>query len=107
MITYRNQRIHNFYTAALNRNNFIDRNYIRFMNSAKFIARQIFSKSITVIENLFRYNGLRYESFHDDKEGLESIRVNKFRNKTPLSKNVTPFVAHKAKKTPTVLFIDN
>jgi len=41
MITYRNQRIHNFYTAALNRNNFIDRNYIRFMNSAKFIARQI------------------------------------------------------------------
>ena len=33
-------------------------------------------ESVTVIEDLFRYNSLRYESLHGDKEGLESIRVN-------------------------------
>jgi len=28
------------------------------------------------VEDLFRYNGLRYEKLHGDKEGLESVRVN-------------------------------
>lgn len=33
-------------------------------------------ESVTVVEDLFRYNGLRYEVLHGDKEGLESVRVN-------------------------------
>ncbi|MDR1882280.1 MAG: type II toxin-antitoxin system RelE/ParE family toxin [Prevotella sp.] len=33
-------------------------------------------ESVTVVEDLFRYNGLRYKALHDDKEGLESVRVN-------------------------------
>ena len=33
-------------------------------------------ESVTVVEDLFRYNGLHYESLHGDKEGLESVRVN-------------------------------
>ena len=33
-------------------------------------------ESVTGIEGLFRYNGLRYETLHGDKEGLESVRVN-------------------------------
>jgi proteic killer suppression protein len=33
-------------------------------------------ESVTVIEDLFRYNSLRYETLHGDKEGLESVRVN-------------------------------
>jgi proteic killer suppression protein len=33
-------------------------------------------ESVTVVEDLFRYNGLRYEALHGDKEGLESVRVN-------------------------------
>jgi proteic killer suppression protein len=33
-------------------------------------------ESIACIEDLFRYNGLRYEVLHGDKEGLESVRVN-------------------------------
>ena len=33
-------------------------------------------ESVTVVEDLFRYNALRYESLHGDKEGLESVRVN-------------------------------
>jgi proteic killer suppression protein len=33
-------------------------------------------KSVSRIEDLFRYNGLQYEALHGDKEGLESVRVN-------------------------------
>ena len=33
-------------------------------------------ESVTGVEDLFRYNGLRYEVLHGDKEGLESVRVN-------------------------------
>jgi proteic killer suppression protein len=33
-------------------------------------------ESVTVVEDLFRYNGLHYEVLHGDKEGLQSIRVN-------------------------------
>ena len=33
-------------------------------------------ESVSVVEDLFRYNGLRYEMLHGDKEGLESVRVN-------------------------------
>jgi proteic killer suppression protein len=33
-------------------------------------------ESIARVEDLFRYNGLRYEALHGDKEGLESVRVN-------------------------------
>ena len=32
--------------------------------------------SVTVVEDLFRYHGLRYEALHGDREGLESVRVN-------------------------------
>jgi len=33
-------------------------------------------ESVSGIEDLFRYNGLRYEVLHGDKAGLESVRVN-------------------------------
>jgi proteic killer suppression protein len=33
-------------------------------------------KSVAVVEDLFRYNGLRYEVLQGDKKGLESVRVN-------------------------------
>jgi proteic killer suppression protein len=33
-------------------------------------------ESVVGTEDLFRYNGLRYEVLHGDKEGLESVRVN-------------------------------
>ncbi len=33
-------------------------------------------ESVAGIEDLFRYNSLRYEALHGDKEGLESVRVN-------------------------------
>ena len=33
-------------------------------------------ESASCIEDLFRYNSLRYEALHGDKEGLESVRVN-------------------------------
>jgi len=33
-------------------------------------------EAVTNIEDVFRYNGLRYEALHGDKEGLESVRVN-------------------------------
>ena len=33
-------------------------------------------ESVAVVEDLFRYNGLRYEVLHGDKGGLESVRVN-------------------------------
>jgi len=32
-------------------------------------------ESVSVVEDLFRYNGLRYEALHGDKGGLESVRV--------------------------------
>ncbi|GAB6393887.1 MAG: addiction module killer protein [Bacteroidales bacterium] len=32
-------------------------------------------KSVSRVEDLFRYNGLRYETLHGDKEGLESVRI--------------------------------
>ena len=33
-------------------------------------------ESVARVEDLFRYNSLRYESLHGDKKGLESVRVN-------------------------------
>ena len=33
-------------------------------------------ESVSVVEDLFRYNGMRYEVLHGDREGLESVRVN-------------------------------
>jgi len=33
-------------------------------------------ESVSGIEDLFRYNSLRYEVLHGDKKGLESVRVN-------------------------------
>ena len=33
-------------------------------------------ESVTSIEDLFRYNSLRYEALHGNREGLESVRVN-------------------------------
>ena len=33
-------------------------------------------ESVAGIEDLFRFNSLRYETLHGDKEGLESVRVN-------------------------------
>jgi len=33
-------------------------------------------ESVSVVEDLFRYHGLRYEVLQGDKEGLESVRVN-------------------------------
>ena len=32
--------------------------------------------SVSRVEELFRYYGLRYEVLHGDKEGMESVRVN-------------------------------
>ncbi|MDR0757910.1 MAG: type II toxin-antitoxin system RelE/ParE family toxin [Tannerella sp.] len=33
-------------------------------------------KSVSRVEDLFLYNGLRYEASHGDREGSESVRVN-------------------------------
>jgi len=33
-------------------------------------------KSVSRVEDLFRYNGLRYEVLQGDKAGIESVRVN-------------------------------
>jgi len=33
-------------------------------------------ESIASVEDLFRYNSLRYKTLHGDKKGLESVRVN-------------------------------
>jgi len=33
-------------------------------------------KSVSRVEDLFRYNGLHYEALHGDKEETESVRVN-------------------------------
>lgn len=33
-------------------------------------------ESVSAAEDLFRYNGLRYEALRGDKDGLESVRVN-------------------------------
>jgi proteic killer suppression protein len=32
--------------------------------------------AVSCVEDLFKYNGLRYETLRGDKEGLESVRVN-------------------------------
>jgi len=33
-------------------------------------------ESVSCVEDLFRYNALRYEKLKGDKDGLESVRVN-------------------------------
>ena len=33
-------------------------------------------ESVARVEDLFRYNSLRYETLHGDRKGLESVRVN-------------------------------
>ncbi|MDR3093344.1 MAG: type II toxin-antitoxin system RelE/ParE family toxin [Bacteroidales bacterium] len=33
-------------------------------------------KFVSRVEDLFKYNSLRYEALHGDKDGLESVRVN-------------------------------
>ena len=43
---------------------------------SKYKKTIITLKSVSCVEDLFRYNGLRYEALHGDKEGLESVRVN-------------------------------
>jgi proteic killer suppression protein len=43
---------------------------------AKYKKTIIILKSVSCVEDLFLYNGLRYEALHGDKEGLESVRVN-------------------------------
>ena len=42
----------------------------------KYIKTIYILESTACIEDLFQYNGLRYEVLHGDKEGLESVRVN-------------------------------
>jgi proteic killer suppression protein len=42
----------------------------------KYQKTVVILKSVSRVEDLFRYNGLRYEALHGDKEGLESVRVN-------------------------------
>ncbi|MCL2649955.1 MAG: type II toxin-antitoxin system RelE/ParE family toxin [Candidatus Azobacteroides sp.] len=42
----------------------------------KYQKTVILLTSLSQIEDLYRYNGLRYEALHGDKEGLESVRVN-------------------------------
>ncbi|MDR3340809.1 MAG: type II toxin-antitoxin system RelE/ParE family toxin [Candidatus Symbiothrix sp.] len=44
--------------------------------AAKYKKTIIILKSVSCVEDLFLYNGLRYEALHGDKEGLESVRVN-------------------------------
>ena len=43
---------------------------------AKYQKTVAILKSVSRAEDLFRYNGLRYEVLQDDKEGIESVRVN-------------------------------
>jgi len=43
---------------------------------AKYQKTVAILKSVSRVEDLFRYNGLRYEVLHGDKEGTESVRVN-------------------------------
>ncbi|MDR3118702.1 MAG: type II toxin-antitoxin system RelE/ParE family toxin [Mediterranea sp.] len=42
----------------------------------KYQKTVIALESVSCVEDLFKYNGLRYEVLHGDKEGLESVRVN-------------------------------
>jgi proteic killer suppression protein len=42
----------------------------------KYQKTVIILKSVSRVEDLFRYNALRYEALHGDKEGTESVRVN-------------------------------
>jgi len=43
---------------------------------AKYQKTVTILKSVSRVEDLFRYNSLRYEVLHGDKEGLESVRIN-------------------------------
>jgi proteic killer suppression protein len=43
---------------------------------AKYKKTIVILKSVSCVEDLFPYKGLRYEALHGDKEGLESVRVN-------------------------------
>ena len=43
---------------------------------AKYQKTVAILKSVSRVEDLFRYNSLRYESLKGDKEGIESVRVN-------------------------------
>jgi proteic killer suppression protein len=43
---------------------------------AKYQKTVAILKSVSRVEDLFRYNGLRYEGMEGDKEGRESVRVN-------------------------------
>lgn len=42
----------------------------------KFIRVIDLMESLNCVEDLFRYNSLNYEKLKDDKDGLESVRVN-------------------------------
>lgn len=43
---------------------------------SKYQQVVIILESVTGVEDLFRFNGLRYEVLKGDKKGLESVRVN-------------------------------
>jgi proteic killer suppression protein len=43
---------------------------------AKYQKTVAILKSVSRIEDLFRYNGLRYEGLNGDKDGRESVSVN-------------------------------
>ena len=43
---------------------------------AKYQKTVAILKSVSRVEDLFLYHGLRYESLKGDKEGIESVRVN-------------------------------
>jgi len=43
---------------------------------AKYQKTVAILKSVSRVEDLFLYNGLRYEGLKGDKEGTESVRVN-------------------------------
>ena len=43
---------------------------------AKYQKTVAILKSVSRVEDLFRYNSLQYEGLKGDKEGIESVRVN-------------------------------
>jgi len=43
---------------------------------AKYQKTVAILKSVSRVEDLFRYNGLQYKGLQGDKEGTESVRVN-------------------------------
>ena len=43
---------------------------------AKYQKTVAILKSVSRVEDLFLYHGLRYKSLKGDKEGIESVRVN-------------------------------